>query len=149
MTKSDLKKILLSRLGIESEKACEHRLSLPEGFTVLVVDDLKINLTVAKGILNGIGVPLILTALSAEEGLRLATESVPSVIFTDMWMPGTDGSAFLRLLRNQPETARIPVFAITAEQNPLATFDLTGFAGVLVKPLTAEMLSQAISQTKE
>lgn len=149
MTKSDLKKILLSQLGIETEMACEHRVSLPGNFTVLVVDDLKINLTVAKGILNGIGVPKVMTALTAEDGLRLAKEVGPKVIFTDMWMPGTDGSAFLHLLKNDPATASIPVFAITAEQNPLATFDLKGFSGVLVKPLTAEMLSQAISRLKD
>ncbi|HEU4685354.1 MAG TPA: response regulator [Nitrospira sp.] len=51
---------------------------------------------------------------SAEEGLRLASELQPSVIFLDLNMPGMDGFHLLARLRENQATAQIPVVVVTS-----------------------------------
>ncbi|MGA2250905.1 ATP-binding protein [Terracidiphilus sp.] len=48
-------------------------------------------------------------ARDGREGLRLANEIKPSLIFLDYYMPDLNGAQVLRDLRNTPELARIPV----------------------------------------
>ncbi|MFC5863655.1 ATP-binding protein [Acidicapsa dinghuensis] len=51
----------------------------------------------------------IFEARSGREGLRLADEIKPSLIFLDYYMPDLNGIEVLRDLRNSPDLARTPV----------------------------------------
>ena len=81
--------------------------------TILVVDDTKENLTVTGELLQ----PFyrVRVANSGPRALRVAmTEPRPDLILLDVMMPGMDGYAVLRALREAPATREVPVIFLTA-----------------------------------
>jgi len=56
----------------------------------------------------------VLTAESGEQGFSLAVESKPDLILLDMMMPGMNGYATLKKLKDKPATKSIPVIMVTA-----------------------------------
>jgi CheY-like chemotaxis protein len=52
-------------------------------------------------------------AYSAEEGLELARDLLPDLIFLDIVLPGMDGFAALRALRREPATKQVPIIMIS------------------------------------
>jgi CheY-like chemotaxis protein len=88
----------------------------------------------------------IITALNGFEGLKKADELLPDFIITDIMMPVMDGIKFLNTLRKRPETAKIPVIAITSftkKMNEKSLLNM-GFNGVVFKPLTREAVLEVI-----
>jgi len=80
--------------------------------SILVIDD-NLNLQVAfKKILSTAGY-LTRTACDGEEGLRLAQENIPDIIFLDMLLPKMGGVEVLRSLKSDPATRQIPVIALS------------------------------------
>jgi two-component system alkaline phosphatase synthesis response regulator PhoP len=60
-----------------------------------------------------------LTANSAGEGLRLAEERTPDVVFLDIMMPERGGMSTLVALRKHPVLSRVPVIFVTGIQSHL------------------------------
>jgi CheY-like chemotaxis protein len=60
-----------------------------------------------------------LTANSADEGLRLAEERTPDVVFLDIMMPERGGMSTLVALRKHPVLSRVPVIFVTGIQSHL------------------------------
>lgn len=56
----------------------------------------------------------ILEAGNAEEGIRLAEEHMPDLIFMDVQMPGMDGITATKHLKGSEATRHIPIIAVTA-----------------------------------
>ena len=112
------------------------------GRSVLVVDDVPMNLRILAIHLKGIGFTDIRTAESGAKALELVRERRPDVVLTDMWMPGMDGSKLSAAVRCESGCERVPVVAVTADADTGATFDLSGFAAVLTKPVTAAKLQE-------
>ena len=56
------------------------------------------------------------TALSAEEALERLQHKQPSVIFLDHHMKGMDGFSALKIIKDNPDTALIPVIMYTSEK---------------------------------
>jgi len=75
--------------------------------TILIVEDNALNLELATDLLAAEGY-LISQAQSGEEGLRLAREAPPALILMDLRLPGIDGYAALRQLKEDPRTGHIP-----------------------------------------
>lgn len=77
--------------------------------------------------------------------LEALEKSVPDLIILDIMMPGTDGSALLKKLRENPETRKIPVIMATAkgtEIDRIQGLD-AGADDYLVKPFgVMEMVSR-------
>lgn len=84
------------------------------GKRVLVIDDDKdIRLVIRMNLeAAGYDVSECGDGFSALEAVR--TEH-PDVIVCDIMMPGLDGYGVLRYLREQPDTARIPLLFLTAK----------------------------------
>jgi two-component system, cell cycle response regulator DivK len=80
---------------------------------IFIVDDNPGNLKLLRVLLSGEGFE-VRTALSAGEALEGLKSFRPSLILTDIQMPGMDGLEFVRLLKAAPDTRTIPVVAITA-----------------------------------
>jgi two-component system response regulator PrrA len=55
------------------------------------------------------------TAINAESGLKVASESQPNAIILDLRMPLLDGLGFLRRLRAQQEQRATPVAIVTGD----------------------------------
>lgn len=82
-------------------------------FTVLVIDDIKENLSVMGELLQ----PLyrVRLANSGRRGLQAAaSEPYPDLILLDIMMPEMDGYEVLAKLRENPLTQDIPVIFVTA-----------------------------------
>lgn len=122
----------VSELTISREGAVREGAATP----VLVVDDGRHNREVLAGILE-VGGYEPLVAESGEDGLRLARARRPSLIVTDLLMPGMNGFELVRKVRDEPDLASIPVIFWTGHYNDRETRRLAeglGVAGLLPKP---------------
>jgi two-component system cell cycle response regulator DivK len=76
----------------------------------------------------------------------LAASERPHLVLMDLQLPGMDGMEALRRLRSAPETATVPVVAVTA----LAMKDdrervlEAGFDGYLEKPISVRALPDQV-----
>lgn len=118
--------------------------TFPEGFHVLVVDDISINARVLARLLLRLGVKSVDLAFSGEEACYLAARKPPSVVFVDVWMPDMDGVELRRCLMEDPRFAALSVFAVTADERPGMRFDPEGFAGIVRKPATVQSVYEAL-----
>jgi adenylate cyclase len=84
-----------------------------EAPTVLVVDDLEQNVRLLDAVLSPRGY-IVESAFSGEEALRSLDEQLPDIVLLDILMPGVDGYAVCRRIREDPRTAFLPVIMITA-----------------------------------
>jgi two-component system cell cycle response regulator len=82
-------------------------------FTVLVVDDLSVNLDLARGILVPSGYN-VLTARGMSEGLGIARQSACDLILSDVCMEQDSGYDFLIAVRADPGLHAIPFILITS-----------------------------------
>lgn len=80
---------------------------------VLLVDDVDLNLKVLEAMLAN-EYYQVFTARSGEEALVKAAAEAPDVILLDVMMPGVDGFEVCRRLKEDEETAHIPVVMVTA-----------------------------------
>ena len=59
-------------------------------------------------------------------------------------MPGMDGREFLRQIRRMPGLERLSVYAVTADDTAPTTCANDGFTGILLKPVTKDMLKEIL-----
>ena len=83
--------------------------------SILVVDDVEVNLIILEEIIKNMGYEALL-AQSVKEALQIIEdrEQLPKVILSDISMPETDGFTFCSMLKNDPYTKDIPVIFISA-----------------------------------
>jgi len=120
------------------------------GRTVLVIDDDLEALQVLAAALSASGAR-VHTADSAARGLELAGRVAPSVIVSDISMPGEDGFCFLRKLRADGAGAKIPTIALTAharEEDKRAMLS-AGFHMHLAKPVDPAELVRTVARVAE
>ncbi len=114
---------------------------------ILIVDDDQTTRRVLGLYLKAKGFDFI----TAENGLealeKLGTDSV-NLIMSDLNMPYMDGLEFVRNVRANPEWSHIPILMVStesdADEKELAMS--AGANGYLVKPVTADMISDTIKQ---
>lgn len=80
---------------------------------ILVVDDTPTNLEVMIETLSSAGYT-VATAISGERALRRIQTFEPDLILLDVQMPGIDGFETCKRIKNDPDTASIPIVFITA-----------------------------------
>ena len=88
-----------------------------------------------------------IVAERGSDALRLAGEIKPTAITLDLHLPDIDGWVVLEHLKNDPETRHIPVEIISADDNRPRGLRFGAYA-YLVKPVTAEALTQALTDIK-
>jgi serine phosphatase RsbU (regulator of sigma subunit) len=79
---------------------------------IVIIDDNAIDLAVVRRFLERRGYEVI-PAVSGEEGLRLAAQTMPDAIVVDYRMPGMDGFEVARRVKADPELQTIPVLMLT------------------------------------
>lgn len=98
---------------------------------ILVVDDDSSTLDLVRTLLQLQGYPVV-TASNGDDALRLAAECRPSLVVTDLMMPGMDGSALCAHLRDDLHW-RGPLIMVTAA--PRRTVRAACATVLLGKPL--------------
>jgi DNA-binding response OmpR family regulator len=86
------------------------------GLRVLVVDDDTTYREKAAQAMRDAGFE-VMTAANGFEGLSAALKHQPSLILSDVTMPGMDGWQLLRMVRARPTLRRTPVVFLTDLQN--------------------------------
>jgi two-component system cell cycle response regulator DivK len=120
--------------------------SLLNGKRVLVIEDTAENMRLFRAVLKLEGVE-ILEADSAQKGIELARTHHPDLILMDIQMPGMDGLAATRILREDPTTRDIPIVAVTAsvmDRDRSKTFE-AGCDGHIPKPINPTTFGQQIA----
>lgn len=85
-------------------------------------------------------------ATNGEEGVRIATEQVPDLVISDIMMPVKDGFACCKELREQPQTAHIPLLMLTAkaEDTDVLHASKIGVDDYMMKPFNPEILKSKV-----
>jgi two-component system cell cycle response regulator DivK len=112
---------------------------------VLIVDDIEKNRRLASDVLSAAGFET-LDAGTAAEGIALAAERAPDVILMDLRLPDMDGAEAARTLRDDEQTARIPVVAMSALplEGSGQWLEAAGFAGSLEKPIRVDTFAEEV-----
>lgn len=122
----------------------EDKLAKIKGRKILIVEDNREVRDYLKRLLSGAFE--IFEAADGSEGLRLAVETPPDLIITDLLMPGIDGLEFCKEIKSHTDTSHIPVVILTSQWEP--TIEVSGYeAGAalyLTKPVRRELLIQVI-----
>ena len=114
--------------------------------TVLYIEDNPANLKLVQEIMRFRPDLRLECAPDGHFGLSLARSHLPDVILMDLNLPGLSGYEVLAQLRREPETARIPAIAVSANAMR-ADIDralAAGFARYLTKPIDIGQFNEAI-----
>jgi CheY-like chemotaxis protein len=108
----------------------------PNATRVLLVEDAPF-LRYAFGRLLRLHGFDVMEVNDGREALACLCKFRPQLIVTDLMMPGMDGVELIKRLRADPETADLPVVAITAEATEQAEQRArrAGVDDILVKPI--------------
>ena len=114
---------------------------------MLVIEDTPANRKLISALLEQAG-HTVQTASDAETGITLAAEGIDLVLM-DIHLPGMDGLAATRILKEDPRTRRIPVLAITAlaTESDKARILAAGCDGYIAKPIRYKELLSAVADT--
>ena len=104
-----------------SNRRAKPRRDTPPDTRVLIVDDSATIVALLRRMLRQNGYQT-LEAGDAEEGIVLAREQRPDLIFLDIVLPGMNGFAALRLLRRDPLTRDIPIIMISGNEQATEEF---------------------------
>jgi signal transduction histidine kinase/FixJ family two-component response regulator/HPt (histidine-containing phosphotransfer) domain-containing protein len=119
------------------------------GFRVLVVDDIEVNLKIARGLLAPFEMSVD-TCSSGEAALSMALEKEYDLVFMDHMMPGMDGIEATRSLRSLEggRLARLPIVALTANavSGMKEMFLENGFNDFLSKPIEIQRLYELMGR---
>ncbi|AEI51819.1 ATP-binding protein [Runella slithyformis] len=93
----------------------------------------------------------VITAKNGREALDLLPSVNPALILSDIMMPVMDGIQLLKEIKDNPQTAQLPVILLTAragEESKIEGYE-TGADDYLVKPFSSkELLARISSQLK-
>lgn len=114
---------------------------------VLIIEDNDRNLELVRDILQAKGYRT-LEAGTAEDGLEIARGQAPDLILMDIQLPGMSGIEALKVLRDDPATAALPVVAITASvmKSDRDQIMRAGFDGFIEKPITVRSFLEVVER---
>jgi CheY-like chemotaxis protein len=119
--------------------------------TLLYVEDNPANLQLVEQLIARRPDMRLLSAVNGDLGVKLARDNQPDVILMDINLPGISGIQALKILREDPATAHIPVLALSANALPL---DIekglkAGFFRYLTKPIKVDEFMDVLNVALE
>src|SRR4051794_39675478 len=87
-------------------------------------------------------------AHSAEEAHGMLAEIRPDLILMDLQLPGKDGLEFARELRSDPDTAEIPIVAVSAHAMKDDRWRIlsAGCDGYIAKPIDTRLFASQVQE---
>lgn len=123
---------------------------MPEGKPILLVveDNADIRHYIQESLADSYEV---VTANEGAEGYNAALAHTPDIIVSDVMMPGVDGIAFLRKVKEDVRTSHIPVILLTAKDTLQDKEEgyVYGADSYLTKPFSASLLHSRIHNLLE
>ena len=126
-------------------------LSGPRKRTLLYVEDNPANLKLVERLIDRRQDLRLLSAVDGKRGIELARACQPDVILMDINLPGISGIEALRILRQDENTAHIPVVALSANAIPrdIEKGLKAGFFRYLTKPIKVSDFTEALNVALE
>jgi CheY-like chemotaxis protein len=123
----------------------------PVRSTLLYVEDNPANLKLIEQLIARSPDIALLTARDGLEGVELARANQPDVILMDINLPGISGIGALKILREDPVTAHIPVVALSANAmlGDIEKALQAGFFRYLTKPIKVSELMETLEVALE
>jgi CheY-like chemotaxis protein len=114
--------------------------------TLLYVEDNKANMELVAQLVSRRANIRLLRAEDGMRGIALARAHLPDVILMDINLPGINGVQALKILREDPLTATIPVLALSANAMPrdIEKGMEAGFYRYLTKPIKIAEFMEAL-----
>jgi diguanylate cyclase (GGDEF)-like protein/PAS domain S-box-containing protein len=115
---------------------------------ILIIDDDTNSRNVLRELFSQEGYE-VTTAVDGEEGLRKILSERPSLVITDVLMPGMDGFQLLRTIRKNEALKDLPVLFYTGSYLDKKDQDLASEAGVtryLIKPMVSSQLMHIVEE---
>lgn len=115
------------------------------GELILIIEDNPKNLKLLRDLLQFKGYS-ILAAETGEVGIELAQERRPALILMDVQLPGMDGRAVVKILKEDTNTRHIPILALTAYamKGDRESLLAEGFDGYMSKPIDIQELPKVV-----
>lgn len=115
--------------------------------TLLVVDDDERLQRLLAVTLRG-GPFRVLGARTATEGLRLARELRPVLVFLDLRLGADNGLRVCRLLKSEPDTRAIRVVVLSGQDDPITRVRArrAGADGFFAKPFSPLAIWQTVDE---
>jgi PAS domain S-box-containing protein len=119
--------------------------------TLLYVEDNPANLKLVEQLIARRPDMRLLVATDGDLGVQLARASHPEVILMDINLPGISGIEALKILREDPATAHIPVVALSANAMPrdVEKGMQAGFFRYLTKPIRVNEFMNTLDEALE
>jgi PAS domain S-box-containing protein len=119
--------------------------------TLLYVEDNEANMKLVEQLIARRPDMRLLTAVNGTLGIEVARTSQPTVILMDINLPGISGVEALKVLREDPATAHIPVVALSANAMPrdIETGLSVGFFRYLTKPIKVKEFMDTLNVALE
>lgn len=124
----------------KTEAAPQHAVNGRAGERILIVDDEASVADLIEAVLVSEGY-IVAIARDGIQGILLARDWKPDLVLMDVMLPGIDGTTAIRRLKSDPETAELPIVAMSAgrtirrQSNELSDAD-----AALAKPFDIEAL---------
>ena len=117
---------------------------------ILLVEDDPTDLKLLSAVLQSSG-HRVFEKGSAEQALVEIKRCQPEVILLDLNLPGMDGLALARRLKQDPATKHIPIVAVTAgaEQFSRDAALAAGCDAYIVKPVDTRKFSEQVTEAAE
>jgi len=119
--------------------------------TLLYVEDNPANMKLVEQLIARCPDIQLLTAVNGTLGIQTARLAQPQVILMDVNLPGISGIEALKILRQDPATAHIPVVALSANAMPrdIAMGLELGFFRYLTKPIKVKEFMDTLNEALE
>ena len=130
--------------GVRTQRGKTHEVwKAAKDLHILIADDVPLNLSVLNALLKKIGLSDVETAVDGQDAWeKLQASKRPfDYVLTDVRMPNMDGRELVEKIRADKRFTGLPVYAVTADVEEQKSFAESGFTGVLLKPLTTDILS--------
>ncbi len=116
-------------------------------YRVLLVEDNPDNFELVRFLLEQGGYQVI-GAHNGVQGIKSARKELPDLVLMDLSLPEMDGWTAARQLKDDPQTADIPLLALTAHTLPgdrMRALE-AGFNGFIAKPIDIKTFPAKIDQ---
>lgn len=119
-------------------------------YTVLVVDDISLNVLLLQKSLQRFNFNIV-TANSGREALEVIAAIKPAIVFLDVMMPGMDGLAVLKAIRQNPanDDIRVVMVSALASEADIDAAKERGANAYITKPIVMATLMNVVMQQVE
>ena len=116
--------------------------------TILYIEDNIANFELIQQVLADYGQIELLWSTEPEAGIELAYKHQPDLILLDLHLGGNDGGEVLRRLKEDDQTASIPVVMVSADATPgqIERLLAGGAQSYLTKPLDIKLFIQLVEE---